>query len=111
MGAETVMLEAGARNVIGVTSPPAGLDRSEAYVALSPEGPGMVYRDHTWERIHKPMFILIGTRDQALIGGPETRQIPWRDLLGTPATLPMARGNRQRHSHGLRHVRLCSEPL
>jgi alpha-beta hydrolase superfamily lysophospholipase len=36
MGAETVMLEAGAKNTIGVPSPPAAQDRFDAYVALSP---------------------------------------------------------------------------
>ncbi len=43
MGAETVMLEAGARNRINVPSPPAGQDRFDAYVALSPEGSGVVF--------------------------------------------------------------------
>lgn len=83
MGAETTMLEAGARNMIGVTSPPAGRDRFDAYVALSPEGPGVVFPDHAWSGIHKPMLILTGTRDQSLKGGPEARLIPWTGLPGT----------------------------
>lgn len=82
MGAETVMLEIGARNMIGVPSPPAGQDRFDAYVALSPEGPGVVFPDHAWDRIHKPMLVLTGTRDQSLQGGPQARQIPWRELPG-----------------------------
>jgi len=82
MGSSTVMLEAGAGNMIGVTSPPAGRDRFDTYVALSPEGPGVVFTEHAWERIHKPMLILTGTRDQAVNGGPETRQIPWQHLPG-----------------------------
>ena len=84
MGAETVMLEAGAKNVIGVASPPAGLDRFDAYVALSPEGPGIVFPDHAWNGIRKPLLVLTGTRDQSLKGGPEARQIPWQDLPGSP---------------------------
>lgn len=82
MGSETVMLEAGARNMIGVASPPGGQDRFDAYVALSPEGPGVVFPDRAWSNIHKPVLILTGTRDQSLKGGPAARQIPWHDLPG-----------------------------
>jgi predicted dienelactone hydrolase len=82
MGSETVMLEAGARNMIGVASPPTGQDRFDAYVALSPEGPGVVFPEHAWSSIRKPILILTGTRDQSLKGGPQARQIPWHDLPG-----------------------------
>lgn len=85
MGSETVMLEAGAKNFIGVASPPAGQDRFDAYVALSPEGPGIVFPEHAWNGIRKPILILTGTRDQSLKGGPEARQIPWRELPGDPS--------------------------
>lgn len=85
MGSETVMLEAGAKNMIGVTSPPAGQDRFDAYVALSPEGPDVVFPDHAWSGIHKPILILTGTRDQSLKGGPQARQVPWHELPGDPA--------------------------
>ncbi|HWT66115.1 MAG TPA: hypothetical protein VN151_08365 [Terracidiphilus sp.] len=84
MGSETVMLEAGARNIIAVPSPPAGQDRFDAYVALSPEGPGVVFPEKAWHGIHKPILILTGTRDQSLKGGPQARQIPWHDLPGSP---------------------------
>ena len=84
MGAATVMLEAGARNNIGVPSSVAGRDRFDAYVALSPQGPGDVFPNHAWSSIHKPILILTGTRDQSLQGGAEARQIPWRELPGTP---------------------------
>jgi predicted dienelactone hydrolase len=84
MGAITVMLEAGARNIIGVASPPAGQDRFDAYVALSPEGPGIVFPEHAWGGIRKPVLILTGTRDQSLKGGARARQIPWGDLPGDP---------------------------
>jgi predicted dienelactone hydrolase len=82
MGSSTVMLEAGARNVIDVTSPPAGQNRFDAYVALSPEGPGIAFPDHAWSDIHEPMLILTGTHDQSLKGGPKARQIPWHELPG-----------------------------
>jgi dienelactone hydrolase len=82
MGAETVMLEAGARNMIGVASPPAGQDRFDAYVALSPEGPGIVFPDDAWSGIQRPLLVLTGTRDQSLKGGAQSRQVPWHDLPG-----------------------------
>lgn len=83
MGAETVMLEAGASNIIVVASPPAGQDRFDAYVALSPEGPGIVFSGDSWSGIRKPMLILTGTRDQSLKGGPQARLVPWHELPGT----------------------------
>lgn len=83
MGSSTVMLEAGAKNRIGVSSPPAGRDGFDAYVALSPEGPGIVFSDQAWAKIQKPMLVLTGTRDQSLKGGPEARQIPWKEMPGT----------------------------
>lgn len=83
MGAETVMLEAGATNMIGVTSPPAGQNRFDAYIALSPEGPGVVFPQHAWSGIGKPILILTGTRDESLKGGPKARLIPWSNLPGT----------------------------
>ncbi len=85
MGAITVMLESGAKNMIGVATPPAGQDRFDAYVALSPEGPGIVFPEHAWSGIRKPMLTLTGTRDQSLKGGPEGRKIPWSDM---PADAP-----------------------
>lgn len=80
MGAETTMFEAGAKNIIGVTAPLAGQDRFDAYVPLSPEGPGPVFPDGAWRQIHKPMLVLTGTRDQSLAGGPEARTVPWKEL-------------------------------
>jgi dienelactone hydrolase len=85
MGSSTVMLEAGARNVIDVSSPPAGQNRFDAYVALSPEGPGIAFPDHAWSDIHESMLIMTGTRDQSLKGGPKARQIPWHELPGDGA--------------------------
>jgi len=84
MGAITVMLEAGASNVINVASPPAGQDRFDAYVAMSAEGPGDVFKEGAWKGIQKPMLILTGTRDQALNGDAQTRQTAWHELPGDP---------------------------
>ncbi|SEC09153.1 alpha/beta hydrolase family protein [Terriglobus roseus] len=82
MGAETVMLEAGATNAIGISSPPAAQHRFDAYIAMSPEGPGLVFPDHAWSTLHVSMLVLTGTRDQTIPGGggPAARQIPWKDM-------------------------------
>jgi len=88
MGAETVLLEAGAKNSIGIDSPPAspttGQDRFDAYIALSPSGPGLVAPEHAWHNLRKPILILTGTRDYAMSGPAETRQIPYQDLPAIP---------------------------
>jgi dienelactone hydrolase len=62
MGARTVMIEAGAKNKIGVK----GRDRFKAYVAMSPDGPDSVFPENAWNGIHKAMLILTGTRDKSM---------------------------------------------
>jgi predicted dienelactone hydrolase len=76
MGARTVMVEAGAETTLAVK----GLDRFDAYVAMSPDGPGAMFPKNAWGGIHKPMLILTGTRDKALDGGWQTRTIPFDGL-------------------------------
>jgi predicted dienelactone hydrolase len=82
MGAETVMLEAGAKNMIDVDPGLTGKSRFDAYVALSPEGPGVVFPEHAWGGIRKPVLVLTGTDDQSLKGGPTARLVPWHELPG-----------------------------
>jgi dienelactone hydrolase len=76
MGARTVMVEAGAKNNLGVKSP----DRFDAYVALSPDGPGPMFPENAWTPIHKPLLMLTGTRDSSLDGDWKTRTIPYQSL-------------------------------
>jgi predicted dienelactone hydrolase len=64
MGAITVMLEAGAHNKLGLEHA-GGFD---AYVALSPEGPGIVFPENAWASIRAPMLLITGTRDAGLDG-------------------------------------------
>lgn len=64
MGAITVMLEAGAKNKLGLKVA-GGFD---AYVALSPEGPGIVFPPGAWQPIRAPMLLITGTRDRGLGG-------------------------------------------
>jgi dienelactone hydrolase len=76
MGAATVMLEAGAKNKLGLH----GEDRFDAYVALSPQGPGSIFPKAAWHGIRKPVLTVTGTRDQALEGGWQWRTLPYADL-------------------------------
>jgi dienelactone hydrolase len=76
MGARTVEVEAGARNKLGVK----GLDRFDAYVALSADGPGPMFPENAWSGINKPMLILTGTRDGSLDGDWKSRTIPYDSL-------------------------------
>ncbi len=77
MGAETVMLEAGAASKLGL---PPGQDRFDAYVAMSVAGPGTVWTEDSWSRIRKPMFVLTGTLDGYVNGGAKQRQVAYTDL-------------------------------
>jgi dienelactone hydrolase len=76
MGAATVMLEAGAANQLGLQ----GQDRFDAYVALSPQGPGSIFPQGAWRAIRKPVLVITGTRDHALEGSWQTRTIPFNDM-------------------------------
>lgn len=77
MGTDTVMFEAGATNKLGVLG---GLDRFDAYVALSASGPGSIFAEDSWRSIHKPLIILTGTKDKGLEGSWEWRTKPF-DVL------------------------------
>ncbi len=76
LGAATVMIEAGARNQMDVK----GEDRFDAYVAISPQGPGSIFPQHAWSKVRRPMLMLTGTKDKALEGSWQTRTIPFDDL-------------------------------
>ena len=76
MGSTTVMIEAGARNNLNVS----GEDRFDAYVAISTSGPGAIFPQDAWSDIHKPVYVLTGTRDKALEGPWETRTKPFESL-------------------------------
>ncbi|MPS25405.1 MAG: alpha/beta hydrolase [Alcaligenaceae bacterium] len=59
MGAATALIEAGARNRLAVH----GRDAFDAYVVLSPQGPGSVFPEQAWRGIAKPVLSITGTRD------------------------------------------------
>jgi len=76
MGARTVLLEAGAKTTLNIK----GLDRFDAYVALSPDGPGPMFPENAWSGIRKPVLLLTGTRDGSLDGDWHTRTIPYDSM-------------------------------
>jgi len=77
MGAATVMIEAGARNRLGLE----GSDAFAAYIALSPQGSGPIFPANAWTGLRKPMLLLTGTRDTELGGGSwETRTEPFAGM-------------------------------
>ncbi|HTN93357.1 MAG TPA: hypothetical protein VMJ33_02130 [Gallionella sp.] len=76
MGAATVMLEAGAANKLDLK----GKGRFDAYVAMSPQGPGSIFPKDAWRNIGKPVLMLTGTSDKALEGGWESRTVPYDDM-------------------------------
>jgi predicted dienelactone hydrolase len=82
MGAETVMLEAGAKDMILMKPALLGRSRFDAYVALSPEGHGIIFPEDAWSGIHKPILFITGTKDKSLKGGVEARSEPWKDVPG-----------------------------
>jgi predicted dienelactone hydrolase len=73
MGSDTVVFEAGATNTLDVH----GQDRFDAYVALSPSGPGSIFTKDSWRGIRRPLFVLTGTRDKGLEGTWEWRTAPY----------------------------------
>ena len=82
MGAITVMLAAGARHKLDAGKGGATFARAfDAFIALSPEGPGVVFPDDAWQPIAAPMLLVTGTRDGGL-GGDYTWRTRAFDGLG-----------------------------
>ncbi len=71
------MIEAGARNKVGVQ----GTDSFNAYIALSPLGTGSIFHESAWSGIRSPVLLITGTRDTELGGASwETRTEPFRNM-------------------------------
>lgn len=77
MGAATVVLEAGARNRLGLS----GADSFNVYVAISPQGTGSIFPPDAWTNIKRPVLTLMGTNDRELGGASwESRTEPYRNM-------------------------------
>ena len=77
MGAITALIEAGARNTLGLT----GTRSFAAYIALSPQGTGSIFPPDAWSELRRPVLSLTGTRDNEL-GGADwtTRTQPFQNM-------------------------------
>ncbi|MBA4782829.1 MAG: hypothetical protein H2045_06375 [Rhizobiales bacterium] len=77
MGAALTMIEAGA-----IGNPPyKGLDRFDGYIALSPQGTGWAFSNpQAWEKVHKPVLMITGTKDDGFDGDYIKRLEAWEGL-------------------------------
>ena len=77
MGAATAMMEAGARSKVKVQ----GADSFSIYIAMSPQGAGLIFPENAWSNIQKPVLLLTGTQDTELGGASwETRTEPFKNM-------------------------------
>ncbi len=77
MGAATVMMQAGARNNLNL----ALTASFGAYIAISPQGVGMIFPENAWSEIEQPVLMLTGTQDREIDGHSwETRTTPFKNM-------------------------------
>ena len=77
MGAATTLMEAGARNKVGVS----GVGAFDAYIALSPQGSGSIFPENAWSDIKQPVLTVTGTRDDELGGASwQIRTQPYANM-------------------------------
>ncbi len=96
MGAQTTMMEAGARSVIG----PIGKDRFDAYIALSPQRIGYRYQRGAWRSVSKPVLLITGTRDNGVDGDYNTRLTAFYGLPPGGKRLAIIKGASHRNLAG-----------
>lgn len=81
MGAATTLMVAGARNKMGIKGDDKASNAFDAYIALSPQGPGHIFPANAWADIKKPVLTLTGTRDKALGNAAwKTRTEPYLNM-------------------------------
>jgi predicted dienelactone hydrolase len=77
MGAATVMMAAGARNKLNIAEVP----KFTAYIAISPQGSGLIFPENAWSDINQPVLMLTGTQDKELGGlSWATRTEPFNNM-------------------------------
>ena len=73
MGAATVMMVAGAENLMGIDEKQRKTLQVntvfDRYIALSPQGVGVIFPNHAWSQIARPVLMMTGTKDENLGGG------------------------------------------
>jgi len=97
MGAATTMIEAGARNKLGLH----GSDAFSAYIALSPQGEGSIFLPNAWADIKYPVLSLTGTRDDEVGGNSwEVRTAPYLNMPAGCKWLGVVEGATHRNFAG-----------
>jgi len=77
MGAATVMMLAGARHKLNISE----VNQFNAYIAISPQGSGLIFPENAWREINQPVLMLTGTQDKELGGlSWETRTEPFDNM-------------------------------
>ena len=77
MGAATVMMQAGALNKLNIAEVP----KFTAYIAISPQGSGLIFPENAWNDINQPVLMLTGTQDKELGGlSWQTRTEPFNNM-------------------------------
>lgn len=77
MGAATVMMEAGAKNKLGVNDKQS----FDSYIAFSPQGEGTIFPADAWKDLKRPVLSITGTRDTELGGASwTTRTEPFKNM-------------------------------
>jgi predicted dienelactone hydrolase len=77
MGAATVMMVAGARNLLNIHAAP----NYSAYIAISPQGSGSIFPVNAWSDISHSILMLTGTQDKELGGVSwESRTEPFENM-------------------------------
>lgn len=79
MGARTVLLEAGAKNRIGIV----GRNPFDAYVALSEPGADAVFPADGPRSVTAPMLMMTGTRDRTIDGQGYEERVKTFEALGS----------------------------
>ncbi len=96
LGAQTVMMEAGAVPVFGAL----GQDRFDAYIALSPQGIGPLFSEGAWRSVSKPVLMITGTKDRRGKESYETRLLAFEGLPGGDKRLAIISGGTHRTMGG-----------
>lgn len=98
MGAATVLMEAGATNKVGIK----GANSFDAYIALSPQGPGSIFPDNAWAGIGQAVLLVTGTRDSELGGASwQSRTEPFNSMPAGCKWLAVVDGATHMHFAGL----------
>jgi alpha-beta hydrolase superfamily lysophospholipase len=88
IGSTTALIEAGAKPRVAIPA----RDRFNAYVAISPSGPGGAFSKGSWAGVSKPVLVVTGTRDLRIRGGWRPRVAAYEDMPAGGKRLAVVQG-------------------